>query len=375
MPTTTSAPRTSAPRASTSASAPSGAATGGSGFGNVIGSGFGKLSKGLMYAQMGGWLTGLLGGWLGKKERSWVPNGTAGALNKVSEVAGLTNQSLGSVADETAKVLGSSSAVVGAVKQVSDTVGHYAQKTLGSKITDRLAKNPLNTTIFSTSMMVGETMSTVFDFKTRLAAIKGMQKALTGKDITSASAMTGKNLHPLVKSVSSELTGWKATLGTLLQTGGVLANGYLMLFGNSESKWNVGARGIAVSLGLSMGTSMIASAVTASDTGLRAYSMMSKYNAHGKPVPVELYAQLIGGLVKNATAEAVTALATQCHEKNLSADEVIRNIAQSKYPTTAKTAASTPVTIGGKTFVSKKAQGFTAQTLRSQNPAGAVPSL
>jgi hypothetical protein len=177
--------------------------------------------------------------------------------------------------------------------------------------------------VFAGAGAIGELAATGLSVGNRIKTLKAMQADLTGRVPSDYEVLMGsKKLHPMVAKARGELSGGKALAGMAVQVAGTIANAWMMLRGNNVKNF------IPKSIGITMGTSMVSNAFTASDTALVSYQAMAKSFKRNGRAELEQYIGLVGGLQPHADEQAVQQFAQQAFEKQLKQSDVVRLVSK-----------------------------------------------
>ncbi len=259
----------------------------------------------------------------------WFNKGdTPGALKKIGDVSGLLEKPLTELPQAAADALGKNTAT-NAIATVGSGVGEFAKKTLGKGLTTRLAQNSLSTLAVYGTMAASEGINAALEVGQQTRGLMQMQFELTGKMPSAAEVDLGSDkLHPLVLEVRKELTGGKALLGKGLKIGGTITNAAMMLMGKARG---TGWKSFLLPMAVSMGSGMVANAITSSNTALAAHRELHAHFAQNGRAPESAYVALIGGLAKNSNEQMIHLFAKQCADKQLRPDAVLKMVAETSF--------------------------------------------
>lgn len=208
--------------------------------------------------------------------------------------------------------------------ELGSKVSKFAKPILGEKLHGQFAQASGTNALFAGAGAVGETAGLINTVTKRVTTLEAMQTDLTGK-VPSAWTIIFRpqKLHPLVQHARGEAVSFKAAAGMALQLGGAIANAYIML------RFNKLKNALVKSMGISMGTGMAASMITAGDTALVSYQELAKSFKHSGRAEVETYVGFIGGFAPNADVEQVQKLAEQAYKEQLKPKAVLELIDKS----------------------------------------------
>jgi hypothetical protein len=288
----------------------------------------GGLSKATSWATglvMGVPLLGKLAGWTAK--RKFLASSEHAVATKVSEhlngfqkFTSLSEASLGELPVKMVKAGFHDSARH--VRDFGKSFTQYGQRIFGEKIHGQIMQASAGNAVFAGAGAVGETAAAALSIGNRIKTLKAMQADITGKVPSTAAVIFGSDtLHPIVARARSELSGGKALGALALQMGGTAANAWLMLRGGSVKYF------IAKSIGVSMGTNMLAGVLTSSDTALVNYQAMAKSFAQKGGAQMDQYVGLIGGLEPRANEQVVQQVAEKAFKEQLKPRDVLRLVA------------------------------------------------
>ncbi len=301
-----------------------------SGVGGTVKSIGGKAYSALMFSPLIAMGLSFIGG---KVPEKW---GWKAPLEKVTGKIGVLDAPLSGVSDAVGKNFNQTTS--GIVSGASNSITQFANNTIGqSKIGNnalkRLSQNSLSTTIMGVTSVVGSSAAMLNSFNGQIKTLKLLHKELTGKSISTFKLiMGGKDIHPLVAQARKECFSGKSLLGYTAQTAGIIFNTYTWLFAkNSSSGFKGNLKQMGMQMGVMMGTNMLADGLRAGHTGLPSFLTANQLAEQGGQIPLQTYAGMIGGLVKNIKADAVDELAKKCFEAQSSPSETLKNISATFY--------------------------------------------
>ncbi len=257
-----------------------------------------------------------------------IPTETLQRFTKITE---LSEVELGKLPDALKKLRNPNAAEqmaseAGKVASSASKLGGYI-KNIVPKFHGKVMQASTANAVFAGAGAVGDMAMAGTTMKQGILAVKAVQTDLTGKMPSTWQVITGSHLHPLARKAREEVFGKRGMGGILLQLGGGVANGWLMLRSGQMKNF------LPKTIALSMGTNMVASMVTSGQTINSSYRSLVKsfklYN-HGE---LNDYMGLIGGLATNANNEVIEKIAQKAYEQQLHARGVLKLVAETKFLT------------------------------------------